>query len=225
MQPSSPRNHAPLALSQPKINPARWRAAARWLLPGLALLLAGCPSTPTVSIPEISPDAAAKQALAEYDTNHDGFLDARELERCPALKASLKSLDTNRDGKLSADEIAARLQLMMEQKSLTTANCQVLMNNEPLQDATVTFVPEKFMGPAIKAATGKTDDYGYAALQIEGEELPGVSYGFYRVEISKKNEQGQETIPARYNTKTTLGRELAPVTREKDTPFRLTSGR
>jgi hypothetical protein len=33
-----------------------------------------------------------------YDTNHDGFLDAAELEKVPGLRAVLKEVDTNGDG-------------------------------------------------------------------------------------------------------------------------------
>ena len=44
-----------------------------------------------------------------YDTNHDGFLDAKELEKVPGLKAAIKQVDTNHDGKISEQEIAERI--------------------------------------------------------------------------------------------------------------------
>src|SRR5262245_3451268 len=54
----------------------------------LALCLTGCSSgPPAVHAPALSPEEAGRQALAEYDANKDGFLDAKELEQCPALKS------------------------------------------------------------------------------------------------------------------------------------------
>jgi hypothetical protein len=42
--------------------------------------------------------------------------------------------------------------------------------------------------------------------------LPGVPYGFYRIQVSRKDAEGKETIPARYNSETTLGQEVGPRT-------------
>ena len=61
--------------------------------------------------PAYLPDVAARQALAEYDKNGDGYLDLKELEQCPALRSSLEYLDTNGDRRLNADEIAARVRM------------------------------------------------------------------------------------------------------------------
>src|SRR6266446_6137859 len=64
------------------------------------LLLAGCsPSNARVTAPSVSADEVGRNALAEYDTNKDGFLDVKELDRCPALRGALKALDKNKDGK------------------------------------------------------------------------------------------------------------------------------
>ena len=62
---------------------------------------------------------------------------------------------------------------------------------------------------ASLAAAGETGRGGSAALAIPGEELPGIHCGLYRVEISKLDQAGAETIPARYNTDTTLGQEVS----------------
>src|SRR5438876_481057 len=81
--------------------PGRGRvpSGVRLLLPlGILFVLVGCSGGPSaVHAPTLSPEEAGRQALAEYDTNKDGFLDAKELERCPALKSSLKAIDKNRD--------------------------------------------------------------------------------------------------------------------------------
>src|SRR5947209_3938200 len=68
---------------------------------GLAL---GC-STRRVTPSRVSAADAAAKALAQYDTNKDGFLDAAELERCPGLKNALKRHDTNKDGRFSREEL------------------------------------------------------------------------------------------------------------------------
>jgi hypothetical protein len=39
----------------------------------------------------------------------------------------------------------------------------------------------------------------------------GCHLGVYRVRISKKDAQGRETVPARYNTQTQLGIEVGPA--------------
>ena len=161
--------------------------------------------------PNLSPEDAAKQAMAEYDKNGDGFLDAKELEHCPALKAALSTLDTNRDGKISAEEIAARLTFFKERNvGLFQPPCTVQLNGKPLEGATVTLVPEKFLVPAIKPAKGVSDRDGQVTLHPDGEERLGTSWGYFRIEVSKKDGGGKETLPARYNTQTVLGHEVAP---------------
>ena len=57
-------------------------------------------------------------------------------------------------------------------------------------------------------ATGKTDQNGMAMLSIPTSgpgDPPGVAPGFYRVEITKDGEK----IPAKYNTETIFGQEVA----------------
>jgi hypothetical protein len=195
--------------------PTRLGAGPRLLLGGLLLLGAGCSGPNNVSPPSLSPSEAASKALADYDANKDGVLDEKELEKCPALKSALKKIDKNNDGRLSADEIAERLQLFQRQGLLTSARVEVLVDGTTIGQATVTLVPEKFMGPAFKPASAVTDVGGTAPLQVEGFYKGLVPMGYYRVEVSKKNAAGQETIPARYNTQTVLGQEVAPEGEER----------
>jgi hypothetical protein len=184
--------------------------ALRWFfLGGLVLLAAGCSGGRPAGDVGTSPREAANQALAEYDANKDGALDAKELEACPGLRSALKRVDKNNDGRLTADEIAERLTFFQQAGAQEGVGVEVTLDGRPLSGATVTLVPEKFQGPSFKPVSAVTDAVGTGTLQTEGsgDEIP---LGFYRVEVSKKNAKGQETIPAKYNTKTTLGQEIAP---------------
>lgn len=185
-------------------------AAPRWIfLVGLALLAAGCTSGGGAGVVSISPRDAASQALADYDANKDSVLDAKELEACPGLLSSLKRGDKNGDGRLAADEIADRLTFFQQQGMQSDVTAEVLLDGRPLVGATVTLVPEKFMGPGVKPASMVTDESGTGYFKTEGSEYVQVALGYYRVEVSKKV-QGREGIPAKFNVKTVLGQEISP---------------
>jgi hypothetical protein len=177
------------------------------------LLSAGCRGgSGPAGAPSFSPAAAAAAALAEYDANKDGALDAKELEQCPALhEAFRRGLDKNKDGRVTADEIVDRLRIYREEGMMSTCVVQVVLDGNPLAGATVTLAPERFMGPSFKPATGTTGPEGFAPLTAEGPQQGFVPYGFYRIEVSKKGAGGREIIGARYNTQTTLGKEHAPA--------------
>lgn len=190
-------------------------------LAGIGVLLAGavmvasegCSSRPSrVHPPGINASAAGTAAVAKYDTNKDGAIAGDELAKAPALKAAIEKIDANSDGKITADEITARIKQWQESKlGLTSLSCQVRMDGKPLADATVTLIPEEFLGPEVQKATGKTDAGGVVVLSVERPPEPGLSGvapGLYRVEISKKD-GATETVPAKYNTETTLGQEVA----------------
>jgi len=179
------------------------------MLTGLALLAAGCSGGGDQKVPTISPRDAANQALAEYDTNKDGALDAKELEACPAMLGALKRLDKDGDGRVTADEIADRLTFFKEQGALSDVSVELMFDGRPVQGATVTLVPEKFMGSAAKSASAVTDEMGAGYFKTEGSEYVQVPLGYYRVQVSK-NTQGRETIPSKYNAQTVLGYEVSP---------------
>ncbi len=178
------------------------------LLAGLlASALGGCGSGPSRVQPlEIASDSAQK-AMELYDANKDGFLDKDELDKVPRLKAALKQVDANGDGKITAEEIDARIAAWKESKvGRMTVRCRVRNRGKPVAGATVTFVPESFLGNGLRSASGTTGRSGVCGLQeVSGEGRPGVSPGFYRIEITKSGEK----IPAKYNTATTLGQEVA----------------
>jgi len=177
-----------------------------------ALAAFGCFGGPSrVHPPGISASAAGSGAMEQYDTDQDGTVKGPELEKAPSLKAAIKQLDANSDGGVSADEVSDRVGKWQESKvGLMSLACTVKLNGKPLEGATVTFDPEKFLGTEVKPATGTTDKNGIANVSIEVEkgEPGGVACGLYLVRISKQA-GGTEVIPAKYNTETTLGKEVA----------------
>jgi hypothetical protein len=182
----------------------------RWfVLITLILLVAGC-SRGGTGLPQVNPRDAGAEALAAYDTNKDGALDAKELDQCPALRGSLKRIDKDKDGRLSADEIVDRFTFLRQAEGGMSVAVNVTFDRRALSGATVTLVPEKFMGAAFKSLSTVTDESGAGFLKAEGADHLEASCGFYRIEVSKKNAQGQETIPAKYNAKTVLGYEISP---------------
>src|SRR5262249_972552 len=93
--------------------------------------------------------------------------------------------------------------------------CLLRMDGHPLAGATISFEPESFLGDTIQAADGTTDFTGAAYPRIPKEKRPvadmpgGMQLGFYRIRVSKLT-AGKETIPAKYNTDTTLGKQISP---------------
>jgi len=153
--------------------------------------------------------------MEEYDVNRDGFIDAQELQRCPALAHGLKAIDKNRDKRISTDELAERLEeFAASSVGLVGIPCSVQLDGSPLHAAKVTLRPEKFMGESFKPACGVSNDKGHVLLQTEGQDLPGTRWGYFQIEVSKTDAAGKETLPQRYNTATTLGQEVRPDRKE-----------
>jgi hypothetical protein len=173
--------------------------------------VAGCfgSGAPRIPLPSLDPSGSGAAALAEYDANKDGAIVGDELEKCPGLKEGARRLDVNKDGRLTADEIAERIRQVQVQKAgLAPLIVSVVLDGKPLAGATVTFVPEKFMGSGVKPAVGMTNEGGALQPQTEGVPIAGVQPGVFRIEVSKKDSAGTETVPAKYNTDTTLGVEV-----------------
>lgn len=172
------------------------------------VLLCGC-GPPSVAAPKIDAASSAAQAISEFDLNHDGAIGGDEFDKAPGLKATLERADKDADGRLSEAEITARLDAIRKMDvAMMPFECIVFLNGQPLVGAEVKLVPETYLASAAKPATGTTDARGSATFRIEGEQSSGVNRGIYRVEISKKDSSGRETIPAKYNSQTVLGQEI-----------------
>jgi hypothetical protein len=186
-----------------------------------ALSVPGCGSG-GVQVPTFASGAGGR-AIAKYDANKDGSLDYQELAKAPGLRAgvaTIKKLVKPRNpappesqlqsAKITALEIDARIN---EWKKHGTGRIKVMCcvkrkgTSEPVAGAEVKFVPEDFLGSGLPVGSGTTDSKGYAQiLPRDGakDDALGLFPGFYRVEITKGNE-----IPAKYNTATELGQEVA----------------
>jgi hypothetical protein len=178
-------------------------------------LLAGCPRASTeISMPKWDAGAAADSALATYDANGDQKLSREELKKSPGLLSALKSLDRDSDGSLSGEELKLGLhQIRQQEAALVEIACTVRRNGQALEGATVTFVPEAFMGEDVKPATGVTGRDGTTFPSVGQEEIPaeyrgrvqGVPCGVFRVTVTHP----KASIPAKYNTQTELGRVVS----------------
>jgi hypothetical protein len=198
---------------------------------GLMLAMAGCSGGPAVpKAPKLDAAAAAAQAMTLYDSDGDGFIAAAELAKSPALESALAQVDANRDQKLSADEIAGRIRSWSARgTAIKEFKCRVLMNGRPLTGAEVVFQPDPFLGDEFRSGRGQTDGQGVASISMPSDQLPdpsltGMWLGFYTVRITAAN--GKPAIPARFNTSSELGQEVADdpsVLEPRDVEFRLTT--
>jgi hypothetical protein len=161
---------------------------------------------PRILPPNIDAAAAGTEAIKEFDADHDGKISGEELDKCPGLKAAIDQIDRSGKGEITAEKITARIKAWQDSRlGRMSLGCRVLHNGQALAGAEVKFVPEEFLGKILKVATGKTDANGVTMIAAQEAGPPGVAPGFYRIEISKAGED----IPAKYNTETVLGQEVA----------------
>lgn len=183
---------------------------------GVCAALLGCSGGPgRLEAPSYNPSAAAAKAMEIYDKDGDGFVAGAELEQAPGLKAAIKNLDKDGDGKVSEQEIADRVDSWAKSGlGMITLSCEVTLDGGLLDGAKVKFVPEPFLSDVIQEAEGETSLVGTTNLRVPADKLPspdmppGIQFGLYQVQISKK--QGdKELVPAKYNTQTVLGQEVS----------------
>lgn len=189
----------------------------QWFFRSLALslmliggMITGCRRGPAPPPrPQIDPVQAAAEAIRLYDKNGSGLLEPEEWKQSPPLAAAKQRIDRDNDGKITPEEIADRITSWLQSPAImTTCAIVVTLDGRPVEGATVTLEPEPFLGSSYKTASGTTDLMGMASITGQNEKFSGVYLGLYRVKVSKQA-GGRETIPARYNTQTELGCEVA----------------
>jgi len=147
----------------------------------------------------------AKSAIIQLDKNTNGTIEGPELDACQGLKSSLAVIDENSDNKLSVAELKHRFE-GYGSAGAVGYTLRITLDGKPLADAVVKLTPEPFMNGAVGEVTGKSDPDGAVNnYLVEGRELPGLPSGVYRVAVTKDG----ESIPARFNTQTTLGCEVS----------------
>lgn len=165
--------------------------------------------------PEVDPADAAAAAFEQLDKNSDGQLDDAELKAAPALASAKTRYDGDSSGTLSAAEIESGIRRWAEgQLGAVSVPFTITLDGRPLDDAQVRLIPAPFLGEASKGAVSEyRRGSGFLALAPEDRpagapNIPLMMPGLYRVEITHPSAK----IPARYNTATTLGIEIAQDT-------------
>jgi len=197
------------------------RRLAVVLLAVMPLFLGACVyRPPRVEMEGLNPSAISAAAIEQYDGDGDGALSKAELAKCPGMLKAIDLYDLNGDGVVAAAEIADRINLWREHKTASmSVSCGVTLNGKPLDGGTVEFVPEEFFGDGLHPASGEIQG-GYALVFVDPNLLPpdqadlqGVHPGIYQVKITHPTIK----IPAKYNTETTLGQEVALDNPEMET--------
>jgi hypothetical protein len=180
---------------------------------------AGCSRVVQTERPRPTYDAAAitQAALGSLDRNKNGQLEGAELDACPGLRTALPAIDKNKDRSLSASEFKERVEYYAALGDVG-ATITVTLDDQPLTGATITLEPEPFMGLSLKAVTTTTDNAGSSGLfMVDGSSFASLPAGLYRIRVTKEG----MSIPARYNTQTTLGRELVIAPRQGEATIEL----
>ena len=175
-----------------------------------AALLVGCNrQLPAIKPPKIDVVAAANGAIAEFDTDGDGAIS--KSEACTGMRESWPRYDRDEDGVATAEEIQERFSEWGKGSGMINLPIDVSFRGRPLPDAKIAMTPFEFLGDHFKPATGKTDPYGSAFMEIPREHLPkhlqmayGVQTGLYRIEITHPNVD----LRPKYNTETELSVDL-----------------
>jgi hypothetical protein len=169
----------------------------------LVALTAGCGggSAGRVSVPSYDPDAAARDAMKQFDKNGDRAIDGPELDAAPGLKAAFAGK------KVTADALKARIELYRAGGAGVMGYVvKVTRGGAPLDGAQLTFTPEPFLTGVVREATATTGPDGSATtFTADGESLPGLAPGMYRVSVSKPGVD----IPTAYATGSAVGCEVA----------------
>jgi len=150
----------------------------------------------------------AQAVLALYDTSKDGRLDSQEARKCPSLADGFEFLDKNKDRYVDEEELTSAIStLTVGNVALVPENLLITRGGQGAGGIKVRLVPESFMAGSVKEAAGISNANGIVSFQVEGiTHSTGASPGFYRVELSQKDGDGPEKLPAMYNSQSVFGR-------------------
>ena len=197
---------------------------------GVALLLAclsGCwGRTSSVSAPSIDADAATQKAFEIYDANRDEALDEQELAACPGVLDSLSVYDSNSDRRVDRLEFATRVEAWQNSSAMMSVNCRVTLDGRVLSGAEVHLDPEPYLSDWLREGSGTTNPDGVTGVGVSPDLLPenlkrirAMYAGTYKVRITHPT----VSLPEKYNSTTTLGKEVSAETRSPFVNFELKS--
>lgn len=153
----------------------------------------GCSRSTTQRVSTLDPSAATAKALEQYDRNTDRKLSGQELKASAALSASAARIDKNRDGSLSEDEIRVRFSSHQSLAGKFLFQVSVSAQGRSLAGATVTFMPEPFMGDSLQSYVGTTGENGLCSLEGTDFKTLGIPNGFYQIRIIQAD-QGIDVV-------------------------------
>lgn len=189
--------------------------ADRWCLLALGLIACGCSnSPPRVEAPSWAPQRIADRVIEQFDNNADSAISRDEAEAAPGLAAGFHRIDKNQDDQLSREEIQQRFALYKKLGTgLVSRTFQVVLNGRPLRDTQIVFLPEYFQGGVIQPAQGMTDSTGIVVPRTEGQDIPAMQIGFYRVQIDSQDSAAKQPPEA----SALVGVEVSPISEGDET--------
>ncbi|RIK85063.1 MAG: hypothetical protein DCC67_04515 [Planctomycetota bacterium] len=135
--------------------------------------------------------------MTSLDKNSDARIDGDEIKGSPGLAAGVRSADANGDGNLSADELEAQFTKYRDQRvGLQRAAFQLVYKGKPVPNAEVRFIPEPYLEGVVTPASGTTDIDGVVLPHVDGEQLPGMQLGYYRVQVISST----VNVPEKYSS-------------------------
>ena len=94
-----------------------------------------------------------------------------------------------------------------DRPALATVHGRVTMNGKPLTNAGIAFKPDV----GARESFGATNQNGEYTLKYLRDDMGGaVGKNTVRITNQRNNDKSTETVPAKYNVKTTLEREVKP---------------
>lgn len=182
---------------------------------GSLLFLMGCSGEEGPAFPKVKVDPAevAANVVAEFDKDGDGEISISELKKSDGLLMLTTGdsqlmqqyrLDSDASGNVSEEEFTKKFTECFAD-SRQGYSCHVDYRGDPLEGATVTLVPEAFMGD-IPEASGVTDRSGNCSV-TSPDGLDGAVPGIYTLTITHPDKK----IPAKYNENSKISIALDPT--------------